>query len=587
MRKNILVIQPNETEFLLLNKLLNELNPDDLIFRYHSLEESLKHAPKDINFILANLTFTPDDNSSPIKQLRSHFRGVPIIVLSDKDDIENQAYAIRKGAQDILVMGRFDSVQLERAMTLARERKAILVRLRNVLADYKGHFDNGPIPMWVIDEKSMRFLIVNNAAVEKYGYSKEDFSSMSILDIRPKEEVTPTIENYHKRQSANYFDAGYWRHKKKNGEIFHVHVYSHKTQYENIEARLCFAVDVNDKILADQKNKELIALAVEQKEQLDNILSSINEAIWSRDADTHELLYGNKAYFELYGYTSENGVIGEKLDINTIHPDDRKIFLEAVDTVKAEGYVDYTYRYLKGDGSVKILKGKATYKKGLNGKPDTIDGITTDITREKELYDFIRNSEQRLLSTINNTQDLIWSVDKDLKIIFCNRPYQDFFHKKFGVSLDEGDHVLGNWHSDDFNQKRKEDYERALNGESFTTLVEEYVDGDTLYFEINTSPIIDIDEKIIGVNCVSRDITRPEKQLKKINEQNEKLRQIAWIQSHSVRSPVANILGLIPLFDDKAAGSEHNRDILEKLRASTIELDLVIKEIVSKTREIY
>ena len=149
--------------------------------------------------------------------------------------------------------------------------------------------------------------------------------------------------------------------------------------------------------------------------------------------------------------------------------------------------------------------------------------------------------------------------------------------------MKEGDYVLGNWHSDEFIAGRKKDYERTFGGESFTTYVTEIHDAEPRYFEISNNPIRNHNNIIVGVNCISRDVTEQKKHLIRINEQNEQLKQIAWIQSHRVRGPVACIMGLIPLFDGEASGSEHNKEILHNLNEAANELDKMIRGIVAYT----
>lgn len=441
---------------------------------------------------------------------------------------------------------------------------------RDVNTDYKQHFENGPIPMWIIDAKTMQFLVVNNAAVVQYGYSKEEFSNLTILDIRPKGDIALTVDNYTKREN-DYYDAGYRRHMRKDGTVFFVHIYSHSTQYGERQARLCFAIDINDKVLAERRNIELLEILKEQKADLDNILYSINDAIWSRNAGTHELLYGNMAYYRLYEVAPEQ--MGTSIDyfLESVYPPDLKILTEAIHEVNTTGKTEAVYRQIKKDGRIRTYKTQATLKKGSDGKPDIITGITTDISHEKELFDAIRSSEQKLLATINNTQDMIWSVDSDLKITFCNTAYQDFFLKSSGMALDAGDYVLGNWYSESFISRRKKDYERALNGERFITIVGENLNGVLQYNEISSNPVIDLDGRIIGVNCIARDISEQRRQLINIREQNEILKEIAWKKMGKVNAQVSDIL-------------ESNSN--EGLKTVTENLDQIIKEIVSVSKNI-
>jgi len=582
----ILVLQPDEINYSLLNEHLNSLSyTNENIYRCNSLLEAVAFSPKDIEIILADLSQSSRSFSSAIRELKIHFIDNPVIILTDDNDAENYLLAIREGAEDLLVTGSYNYEQLGRSIAIAIERNNIALRTKKASREYEEYFDNGPIPVWMIDDKTMRFLIVNNAAVEKYGYSKEEFSKMSILDIVPKDDTESILEYYYQQNVDNY-DAGYWRHVKKDGDIFYVHVYTHRTIVGANEARLCFSVDVNAKLKTDQRNKELNALLKEQKEQLDSILSSISDAVWSRKADNNELLYGNKAYYQLYGFRPDKLMPGRNQEMDNIYPDDRETFLEAIKDVRKHGKAEIIYRYINEDGSLKTLKANAVYKKGAKGKADTVDGVTVDITQEKEFYDAIRNSEQKLLSTINNTRDLIWSVDRDLKIIFCNKVFQEFFYNHFRVALDTGDYVLGNWHSESFIKKRAGEYARTLNGESISTVVEEIIDGNTHYYEITSCPITDIDEKIVGVNCVSRDITEQKNQVNKIERQNAMLKEIAGVQAHEVHDQVVNILNLLSKVDRKAAVNKQNIDLFDKILAGTMALDDLIKEIVDKTKEL-
>jgi len=356
------------------------------------------------------------------------------------------------------------------------------------------------------------------------------------------------------------------------------------SNYKNIGARINLAIDVNDKLVNYTQNAALAALIRAQKEQLDDILFSLNDAIWSRRADTMELVYANNAYYKLYDFTGGEKDPDRGQIFDAIHPDDRERFDANINEIKkGDKPTEITFRYLHRDGTVKVLKASSRLKKGSGGFPDMINGITVDITKETELYNALRNAEQTMLATINNTKDLIWSVNRDLEIILCNMPYQDFIHSLVGVVPQPGNYVLGDWGSESFVLSRTKDYERALAGESVTTVVEEMYKGELLYNEISSTPIIDDNGEIIGVSCIARNITQQKKQFQKIRQQNEKLREIAWIQSHKVRGPVASILGLSSLFDHREASTEHNQDILEQVTRVTHELDKIIKEVVDTT----
>jgi signal transduction histidine kinase len=101
--------------------------------------------------------------------------------------------------------------------------------------------------------------------------------------------------------------------------------------------------------------------------------------------------------------------------------------------------------------------------------------------------------------------------------------------------------------------------------------------------ELSFNPIYDQQQKVIGVNCFLRDITEPQQYLEKIERQNQRLLEIAWIQSHRVRAPVASILGLTQLFN---LDDSHNAEIIPMLKHAAEELDEVIRDINALTDDL-
>jgi PAS domain S-box-containing protein len=121
-------------------------------------------------------------------------------------------------------------------------------------------FDNNPIPMWVYDLKTFRFLMVNDAAITTYGYSREQFLSMSLFDIRPEEDYPLLAENLSKDSGDQFVFSGVWRHLKNSGEIIHAEINSHNIEWNGTRAKLFLAFDVTQRI----KTQEEIKLAVNE-----------------------------------------------------------------------------------------------------------------------------------------------------------------------------------------------------------------------------------------------------------------------------------------------------------------------------------
>jgi two-component system, cell cycle sensor histidine kinase and response regulator CckA len=130
------------------------------------------------------------------------------------------------------------------------ERKRIEQTLRNTEERYRLLFQSNPLPMWVYDRDTLEFLAVNEAAVSHYGYSQDDFLSMTIKDIRSAEDVETLLEKISDESGFN--PAGTWKHKKKDGSVIDVEIISYPLQFAGRKAKLVLANDVTERKRAEE-----------------------------------------------------------------------------------------------------------------------------------------------------------------------------------------------------------------------------------------------------------------------------------------------------------------------------------------------
>jgi two-component system cell cycle sensor histidine kinase/response regulator CckA len=133
-------------------------------------------------------------------------------------------------------------------LTLLRlkHRAARDLRMQRSIHRYRWLFESNPHPMWVFDHQNWRFLEVNDAAVELYGYSREEFLHMTIRDIRPPEEVPRLAEAMRHHESA-LRDFGVWRHLKKDGTPLDVEISACALEFGMQRQCLVLASDVTQK----------------------------------------------------------------------------------------------------------------------------------------------------------------------------------------------------------------------------------------------------------------------------------------------------------------------------------------------------
>ena len=145
---------------------------------------------------------------------------------------------------------------------------------------YRLLFDNNPVPMWAYDTETLRFLAVNDAAVKTYGYSCEEFLSMTICDVRPPDDAEAVAERV-RVLPKGFNQTGKWRHRKKDGTIFPVEITSHSLVFDGHDARLVLITDITERQRAEEalrKSEKLAAigqLISGVAHELNNPLSSI------------------------------------------------------------------------------------------------------------------------------------------------------------------------------------------------------------------------------------------------------------------------------------------------------------------------
>jgi two-component system cell cycle sensor histidine kinase/response regulator CckA len=140
------------------------------------------------------------------------------------------------------------------ARDVTEERRAAQA-LRESEEWYRLLYDANPLPMWVYDVDTLRFLSVNDAAVRHYGYSREEFLAMDILAIRPPEEVS-TLMRVAREPVKPEFDHRTWRHMRKDGSVIQVEVVTHEITVEGRPARLTLSYDVTERKMIEEQLRQ-------------------------------------------------------------------------------------------------------------------------------------------------------------------------------------------------------------------------------------------------------------------------------------------------------------------------------------------
>jgi PAS domain S-box-containing protein len=206
---------------------------------------------------------------------------------------------------------------------------------RSAYQQYKNLFDENPNPMWVYDLNSQKFLKVNQAAINKYGYSEEEFAAMTLRDIRPQSEWSKLEKAVKKDYDAKYKDNNIWLHQTRSGKLIFAHIVSHSTTFDSQAGRLVTAIDVSDRVIVEQqimgKNQLLEEILWQQAHELRAPLANILGLLHLKEISN--------------GNNNEDPEIFYKLKCSAIEMD--KVIhrvVEKINSMEGEGYFEIRKR---------------------------------------------------------------------------------------------------------------------------------------------------------------------------------------------------------------------------------------------------
>lgn len=220
-----------------------------------------------------------------------------------------------------------------------------------------------------------------------------------------------------------------------------------------------------------------------------------------------------------------------------------------------------------------------------------VENINAQKRAEEKLLQIkndLQNKNQLLNAILESPKGIIiFSLDKEYCYLSFTKTHKETMKYIWGEDIEVGKCMLNYIKDTEDKQKAKEHFDRVLKGEYFTE-IEEYGDKNLYrtHWENRYSPMYDTEsQNIIGLTVFVADITERVKNEVKVTMQNERLRAIAWQQSHEVRRPVASILGLVNLIQLEKSHERAWQLYFDHLYKATEELDTIIHRIVRDANE--
>ncbi|HXR83978.1 MAG TPA: PAS domain-containing protein [Hanamia sp.] len=270
---------------------------------------------------------------------------------------------------------------------------------------YKMLFNFSPIPKWVYALDTFEILDVNETALKNYGYSREEFLSMTVTDIRPNEEIKELLKEREKiDERKGVVRFGVFTHLKKDGTRIKVDVSGNRFSFKNRDCMMVVCIDITAK-------EEALLQLKDNQEKLTAAQNIAKIGYFKVDLKTQKIFWSDKLY-EIWGTNKKTFKVTFPNFFRTVHPDDALQFEKVrSEAIRSGTEMDLEFRVVQPDGRLKWLHEKGKIEKNEKGERVSFEGTVQDVTAQKLLKLSLEESNERYYYASKATFDAIYDWD--------------------------------------------------------------------------------------------------------------------------------------------------------------------------------
>jgi diguanylate cyclase (GGDEF)-like protein/PAS domain S-box-containing protein len=493
-----------------------------------------------------------------------------------RDDGSLRVLSVR-GMREIAADGRVVIRSVQQDITeLARARDGMLLAEQQ----YRFLFERNPVPMWVVDPGSLRFLAANEAMLRHYGYGREQLLGMTLPDIHPEADRARIQEAA--RGPAHGREQGrVWAHLRRDGSTRQMAIHATDIDFEGRPARLLAAQDVTERELNEQRFR-LVARAT-------------SDAIYDYEIGTGHLWWG-ESFYTAFGL--EPGQVAATLDAweAMVHPDDLQRVSESLGLAIVDAAAEYwetEYRFRRGDGEYAEVVDRGYFVRDQAGRATRMVGGVLDVSEKRRHVSDLRLLS-RAVEAVSNGVTIADARAQDMPLVYVNHAFEQMTGYSARDCLGRNCRFL---QGGDREQHGVEGIRHALErGREARVLLRNYrKDGSMFWNELYVAPVLDADGGLTHFVGIQTDVSEEHRYQQELayrathdaltglpNRQllRDRLQQAVLNAERYGRQAVAVFLDLddFKLINDNldhAAGDEALRIVANRLQAQVRDTDTV------------
>jgi len=236
-------------------------------------------------------------------------------------------------------------------------------------AYYRSLFEAVPLPVWLYDRETLAILAVNDAAVRRYGYQREEFLAMTVDALRPHEDI-PRLHEEILTSAGQEFHQNDWRHRIKDGSIIDVEVHARSMMFQGRRARLVVVHDITEQ-------KKVQARVQRSDERYRRLIEESTDGITLSRLDGRFLAV-NPAFVRMLGYDSDTELFGLAPADLYADPQQRALILARLATTGRVSKTEVQLR--RKDGKIITVQLTLRLVTEPGGSEQYLEAVLADVT---------------------------------------------------------------------------------------------------------------------------------------------------------------------------------------------------------------